>query len=227
MKRLNIAMIMDGNRRFAKKRGLPAVKGHEFGAKKLEEVLKWGKEQNLASLTLYTFSTENFNRSKEEVDYIMKLFEKYFNDIKNKLDSKELSGLRIRFLGRLNLFPEKIQEICKYLEDKTKDNTEYLLQFCFGYGGRPEIIDAIKQIISDGIPKNQITEELVGKYLYSDIEPDIVIRTSGEVRLSNFLTWQSIYSEWFFLDKTWPEITKDDLNEVLLDYSKRNIRKGH
>lgn len=226
MSKLNIAMIMDGNRRFARKRGLPSVKGHEYGAKKLEEILKWAKGKDIASLTLYTFSTENFNRAKEEVDYIFKLFEEYFSKILNDINNKELSGLRIKFLGRLHLFPENIQKICKEIEEKTKDREEYLLQFCFGYGGRAELVDAVKELIKQGAKEEEVTEELIQDYLYSSIEPDIVIRTSGEIRLSNFLMWQSAYSEWFFLEETWPELTTEKIAKVIEDFHKRNRRRG-
>lgn len=220
--KLNIAIIMDGNRRWAVEKGLPKTAGHKFGAKKLEEVLDWCKEANLASLTLYTFSTENFNRSQEELDAIFSLFKEYFAKYKNDQRITE-EGVRIKFLGDLSLFPSDLQDICAELEDKTKDNSIFLLQFCFGYGGRNEITHAVKQLVKSG---EEITKTNLEKYLYTDIQPDILIRTSGEQRLSNFLPWQSTYSELFFIQNHWPAFTKEDFISVLDEFSQRQRRRG-
>ncbi len=224
MQRLNVAMIMDGNRRWAKDRNLPSYKGHEYGAEKIKDVLNYAKKNNWKSLTLFTFSTDNFNRDQKEIEFIFKLFVKYFKDLKNEI--QKIGDTKIRFLGRIQLFPEEIQIICKEIEELTKNNSEYILQFCFGYGGRLEIEDAIKNIVDKGYSKEEITQDLIKENLYSDIEPDIVIRTSGEKRLSNFLTFQSVYSEWFFLDVHWPSITNQDLDKVIAEFNLRERRLG-
>lgn len=226
-KRLDVAMIMDGNRRWAVAKGLPKVEGHRRGAETLRNVLKLAKELNFNSLTLYTFSTENFNRSKEELDYLFDLFRDYFSEVMEKgVKSGNFEGVKIRFLGDLNLFPEDIKDMCKKLEEKTENNNKYTLQFCFGYGGRYEIREAVKKIVAEGVKVEDITDDVISAHLYSSIEPDIVIRTSGEHRLSNFLTWQTVYSEWFFIDTPWPAFGKKELLEVIDEYHTRERRRG-
>ena len=225
--RLNIAMIMDGNRRWAKKAGKSALLGHEAGANTLQKVLEWCKKKNIYSLTLYTFSTENFKRPKDEVEGLFSLARQYFLRFKKE---KMTEDVRITFLGDLSLFPTDIQDICKELEEKTKHNKTYLLQFCFGYGGRQEIIHATKELIKDVqnnvVSIKDITESTFSKYLYTSIEPDIVIRTGGASRQSNFLPWQSTYSEWFYIDTFWPDITSSILDGILDTYTKRERRFG-
>lgn len=221
-------MIMDGNRRYAVKKLLPKVKGHEFGAKTFSKIAKSIKEiDEVNEFSFYTFSVQNFNRDKKEVDYIMNLFEKFFNEQIHILKEEKV---KIKFLGRLNLFPENIQKICKQAEEETKDFNEYRINFCFGYGGREELVDATKLIakqIKEGtLQPEDITEETISNELYSNNEPDIVIRTGGDHRTSNFLPWQTTYSEWFFLDKLWPEFKVDDLKECISQFNKRERRFG-
>lgn len=221
-------MIMDGNRRYAVKKLLPKVKGHEFGAKTFSEIAKSIKKlKNVNEFSFYTFSVQNFNRNKKEVDYIMNLFREFFKEQIPKLKEEEI---KIKFLGRLELFPQDIQDLCEQAEEETKDFNEYRINFCFGYGGREEITDATKSIakqIKEGnLQPEDITEEIISKELYSNHEPDIVIRTGGDHRTSNFLPWQTTYSEWFFLNKLWPEMKVEDLKECISQFNKRERRFG-
>jgi tritrans,polycis-undecaprenyl-diphosphate synthase [geranylgeranyl-diphosphate specific] len=180
---------------------------------------------DIKELTLYTFSIQNFNRPKNEFDFLMKLFKETFEQFRDdpRIDKY---GIKINFIGRWQLFPQDIQDSFRYLEEKTKNNTNYILNFAMAYGGREELLDAIKSIVAEKIPADKITEELVAKHLYMDSEPDIVIRTGGEKRISNFLPWQSIYSELFFIDKMWPEFEKEDLQKILDEYEHRDRRFG-
>jgi len=203
-----------------------AIFGHSMGAKKLEEVLEWCREINAKSLTVYAFSTENFSRTKEEKEKLFSIFKDYYNKLMEKAKNKKNKEVRVKFLGDLGLFPKDVEEICRNLEEKTKDNAKYLLQFCFGYGGRREIISAVKKMIQDSVDTNKIDEDLFEKYLYTDIKPDLVIRTSGEKRLSNFLTWQTIYSELFFVDTFWPDFSKKEFLDIISNYHLRNKRNG-
>jgi len=226
----HIAIILDGNRRFAKRLMMKPWMGHEWGFKKLEKLFQWLSEiKYVKELTLYAFSIQNFNRPKEEFDYLMKIFremcDKYSDDKKIKENK-----IRINFIGRSYLFPKDFQEKMKNLMEKTKNNKEYLVNIALAYGGREEVIDATKKI-AEQIKKgklniDQINEEIFSKNLYMNDEPDIIIRTGGEKRTSNFLIWQSWYSEWFFLEKTWPEFEKKDLLNIIEEYKKRERRFG-
>lgn len=218
----HIAIIMDGNRRYAKKHGLPLLKGHEKGAEIVEKLFDWAEELNVKELTLYSFSIQNFKRTKAEFGYLMKLFEIFFRKAMNKL--KKNPKVQFHFIGRMNLFPRKIQILAKELEQKSRNNKKLKINIAFGYGGREEIIDAVKKIIKKGI-KN-INEKTIADNLYMSSEPEIMIRTGGEQRTSNFLPWQSIYSEWFFPKKLWPEFTKKDLKEILAEFKTRERRFG-
>ena len=224
----HICIIIDGNRRYAKKIGIDPLKGHEYGYEKLKKAMDWCKELGVKELTIYTFSTENFNRPKEEVNFLMRLFEKAFKELRN--DKNKLKDLRIRFIGRISMFSRAIQKIMNELMDLTINNGPYIVNFAMGYGGRSEIIDATKKIaqqVKDGKLKiDEINEESFKKNLYLESYPDLFIRTS-ESRLSNFLTFQSAYSEIIFLpDKLWPEFEKDDLIKCIEEFSRRNRRFG-
>ncbi|MGE0793197.1 MAG: polyprenyl diphosphate synthase [Candidatus Woesearchaeota archaeon] len=223
----HIAMIMDGNRRFAKKKGLESKEGHNYGANKLKEVLEWCKEFKIYELTIYSFSMQNFNRSKDELDYLFNLMKNEFKKLSKEEDKINKAGLKINFLGRLNLLPEDVRKICEEVTEKTKNNSNYKLNICMAYGGREEIIDAVKKIVDEKIPSDVIDEDVIANHLYLNSNPDLVIRTSGEVRTSNFLPWQTIYSEWFFIEHTWPEFSKEDFVNIITEFKeKREIRKG-
>lgn len=223
-------MIMDGNRRFAKRLMKEPWNGHEYGAKKLENVLKWCKEAGVRALTVFAFSLQNFNRPKREFDYLMKLFKKFFGEMKERESEVNKEDIRIKFHGRRHMFPEDIQQIISETEEMTKDNSAYDLNICFGYGGREEIVDASKRLAEDvkagKVYPEDVSEEMLDNYMYMSDKPDIIIRTGGDRRTSNFLSWQSAYSEWFFIDKMWPEFEKEDFKAVLDDFKSRDRRFG-
>lgn len=223
----HIGIILDGNRRFAKRLMLKPSKGHEWGYEKVKKVFEWAKECDVKELTLYTFSVENFDRPKDEFNYLMKLFAKAFADLKD--EDERLDQIRVNFIGRLWMFPKNVKGAMDELMEKTKDNGPYTINFAMAYGGRAEIIDAVKKLaaqVKDGsVDIDQINEDTFAKNLYLESNPDLVIRTS-EKRLSGFLTWQSVYSEIIFLEKLWPEFEKEDFVECIEEYQKRQRRYG-
>jgi tritrans,polycis-undecaprenyl-diphosphate synthase [geranylgeranyl-diphosphate specific] len=225
----HIAIILDGNRRWAKARGLPAFKGHEEGAENVKRLLGWCKDLGIKELTLYCFSMENFKRSKEEVAFLMALFGKFFDKIATSKEIKE-NKVRVKALGRTHLLPKGLREKIAKAEDATRGFAGHRLNLCIAYGGRQEVVDAVKRIgeaIQDGdLDHNEIDEKAISERLYADSEPELIIRTSGERRTSNFLIWQAAYSEWTFPQKTWPEFTKDDLIGCIKDYNSRERRFG-
>jgi len=219
---LHIAMIMDGNRRYGQKNLGNKLQGHSKGGEKLKEVIKWCSKKDIKILTLYTFSTENFNRSQEELFAIFKLFRKYFKELLEEKSLKE-KGLKIKFLGKLDLFPADLQEMMNEIIAKTAHNDKHTLNFCMGYGGHQEIMDAVNKAIKLG---NEVSEKDFEKLLYMEEKPDIVLRTGGNIRTSNFLPWQTAYSEWYFLEEMWPEITTEKLDWILEDFTKRQRNFG-
>lgn len=222
----HIAIILDGNRRWAKKNKLAKFKGHEAGFKKIKNLLKWCIDLGIKEVTLYCFSTENFKRSKKEVDYLFNLFRKQFDSF-SKEDIIHKNKVRINVIGRISIFPKDIQKKMEEIMGKTKKYNNYILNLALAYGGRAEIIDAIKNILKNKrINIKDISENLLNKHLYLSDEPDLLIRPGGEKRISNFLTWQSVYAELIFLDKYWPEFTKKDLIRCIDDYKKRERRYG-
>jgi len=220
--KLHIGIILDGNRRFAKRLMKEPWKGHEYGAEKVEILFDWCKELNIKELTLYAFSLENFNRPKREFDFLMNIFEKEFTRLK---DDKRLekNKIKIRFIGKRQLLNKEIQKLMNELEEKTKNNNNYIINFAIAYGGRQEILDAIKKLKESD---EEINEENFQKNLWLSSQPDFIIRTGGEKRTSNFLPWQAVYSEWIFLDKMWPEFTKEDLIACIEDFQNRQRRFG-
>ncbi len=225
----HVAIILDGNRRYAKKLGLNPIKGHEYGAKKLIDILKWLKEAGVKQATLYTFSTENMKRNPIEVGALITLFSA---SIKKALNDKriEQNKTRIKFIGRLEILPKGMQKDMKELMEKTKNYSDFTVNFAMGYGGKAEIVDAAKKLAADAksgrLKEEDITEETFAKYLYIADEPDLLIRPGGEKRLSNFLPWQLAYSEFIFLDKLLPELTRQDILDCISEYEKRDRRKG-
>ncbi|MCD6476652.1 MAG: di-trans,poly-cis-decaprenylcistransferase [Candidatus Aenigmarchaeota archaeon] len=228
----HIGVIMDGNRRLAKRLMKNPWKGHEYGANKVKDFLKWCHELGIKCITLYAFSIQNFNRPKREFNYLMKLFEREFLDICNKNHEAHKYKVRIKALGRINLLPKKVQMAIKKAEQATKNYNKFLLNFAIAYGGQEEIVDAIKKIalkVKKGLIKPaSINESLVKKSLYTNGQPypDLIIRTGGEKRVSNFMLWQGAYSELYFIDKMWPEITKRDFMKAIKDFEKRQRRFG-
>ncbi|MBW3022009.1 di-trans,poly-cis-decaprenylcistransferase [Candidatus Woesearchaeota archaeon] len=226
----HVAIIMDGNRRFAKRLMLEPWKGHEIAAEdNLERLCDWCEEAGVNELTLYAFSTENFNRPKREFDFLMKLFKKIFRELLE--DPKVMErGLCVRFIGRLQMFDDEIQELVKKVMDRTCDNSDFFLNIAIGYGGRHEIVDGVRKVIGLAkkgmIDEDDIDENTFKNYLYNGSEPDLIIRTGGEKRLSNFLMWQSAYSELIFLDKMFPEFNKEDFDWCIKEYGERERRFG-
>jgi len=203
--------------------------GHEWGAKKIEKLFDWCKELDIKELTLFTFSVENFNRPKKEFNYLMNLFEREFEKIK---DDKRIyeNRIKINFIGRLYMFPEKLQEKMKVLMERTKEHKDFLINFAMAYGGRAEILDAAKRIaekIEKGeLKSGEVDEKVFREHLYLDSDPDLIIRT-GESRLSGFLLWQASYSELIFLtDVLWPEFSKEHFINCINEYKKRQRRFG-
>lgn len=230
----HIGIILDGNRRFAKKLMLKPWKGHEWGYDKVKKLCEWCKEIGIPELTVYAFSVQNFQRPKEEFDYLMKLFNKAFieltEELKQENKKKTLDQIQVRFIGRTWMFPPEIQEEMKKLTEITAGKTPYKINFAMAYGGREEVIDAVKKI-ADAVQKgkmniNAINEQSFSENLYLQSEPELIIRTGGDHRTSNFLIWQSHYSEWFFLEKTWPEFEKQDLLQVINEFQTRERRFG-
>lgn len=225
----HVAIILDGNRRLAKRLGLDPWKGHELGHTKTKELLKWCYQLDIKELTLYAFSMQNFNRPKQEFDYLMDIFRAACREL---LSDKKIMehDVRVVFVGRIENFPQDLSQMMRQIMEKTKNNKTYKLNLAMAYGGREEITDAVKKIakqVEEGIiSSEEINESVIQRNLYMESEPDLIIRTSGEIRTSNFLPWQAIYSEWIFLKKCWPEFELDDLIECVKEYSQRDIRKG-
>ncbi|HLD97037.1 MAG TPA: polyprenyl diphosphate synthase [Candidatus Nanoarchaeia archaeon] len=229
----HVAIILDGNRRFARRLMLKPWMGHEWGKQKVGKLLEWCAELGIRELTLYAFSIENFNRPKEEFDYIMALFRAACEELKNDSKLQERGnalGIKVRFLGRLGMFPDDVQKLMRESMEKTANNTGLVVNFCMAYGGRQEITDAARSLASDvaagKILPQDVNDETLKHYLYTADEPDLIIRTGGEQRLSGFLLYQSSYSELFFISKMWPEFEKEDLVGILEEFKQRNRRFG-
>lgn len=219
----HIGIILDGNRRYAKKMLKEPWKGHNLGAENVERLFDWCKDLKVRELTLYVFSMQNFKRDKKEVDYLMDLFCRFFDSEKIKEKIKD-NKIKVNFIGRTHLLPQKVQDIIATLPPETIDHDGFKANFAMAYGGREEIIDGVNRIIKEKV--KEVTEETFSQYLSLQSEPDLIIRTGGEKRTSNFLVWQSWYSEWFFIDKYWPEFEKEDLVKVLEEFNQRERRFG-
>ncbi len=226
----HIAIIMDGNRRWAKAKGLKPNDGHKAGAENVKKIVKYAYECNLKYLTLYAFSTENWKRDKTEVSLLMKLLEKFTDDL---LNGKEKREIRIKIYGDITPLNKKLQDNIRKLEDGTKEYNKMVLGICLNYGGRDEILMATKSIVNDvlagKIKKEDVTKEMISSYLYTKgtPDPDLIIRTSNEYRLSNFLTWQSTYSELYFpFNVMWPDFDEKQFDKAIEEYIKRNRRFG-
>jgi len=221
----SVGIIMDGNRRWAKKRMLPAKLGHAEGGKTLKKICEAANEMGIKYLILYAFSTENWKRSQDEIDEIMRLIREFLDEFIQKFKSQDT---RIRFIGDRSRLDKDIIDKMNYVEDLTKDKEGTTLVLAVNYGGRDDIIRAFKKINNFGVDINELTENDFANYLdTAGIEnPELIIRTSGEQRISNFLIWQSAYSEFYFVDKYWPDFTKADLEDAIYDFCNRNRRFG-
>lgn len=221
----HIAIIMDGNGRWAKKRGMPRTVGHSAGAETFRKIGNFCKEIGVKYLTVYAFSTENWKRPQEEVDAIMGLLQKYLNEV---IRDAQKNGIRLKFLGDLSPLTPELRELCLKAEEATTEFEACQSNICLNYGGRDEIVHAVRACAAEGIDLAHITEEELGSHLYSAgiPDPDLVIRPSGEIRISNFLLWQSAYSEFYFTDVLWPDFTKEELLKAIASFQKRSRRFG-
>lgn len=218
----HLGVIIDGNRRWAKERGLPTLKGHQKGAEKVEELIKWSENKGVSMLTIFCFSTENWSREEKEINYLMKLTQalivKNFKSFKNE-------GIKIRVIGQKYRLPQSLQGEIEKAEKETADNDALTVNFALSYGGRAEIVEAFKNIINKKIPVDKITEQVISDNLWTS-DLDLIIRTGKEQRISNFLIWQAAYSELYFCPKYWPDFTEDDLNAAFLEFTNRQRRRG-
>lgn len=223
---VHIGIIIDGNRRWAKERNLPTFEGHLVGYEKIKQVPEWFFSRGVKILSFFAFSTENWNRGQEEVNYLMKLLKKAIDEEMEEVNKK---GYKILISGKIDELPGDLPESCQEAMNKTKDNIKGILNICLNYGGRAEIVDAIRKMIKNKVEVEQVHEGMVRKYLYNgDLpDPDIIVRTSGEQRLSGFELWQGAYSELFFLEKYWPEFEESDADLILEEYANRKRRFGN
>ncbi|MFY9228454.1 MAG: polyprenyl diphosphate synthase [Candidatus Microsaccharimonas sp.] len=221
----HVGYIIDGNRRWAKKHGLPTYEGHLAGYNAVKEVAFATLEQGVQFMSVYVFSSENWKRSQEEVKALMSLVLRLFTTDSKMFDE---NNIKLKVLGMREGLDTKIVKAIDKLEERTKNNTAGTLAVCMNYGGQREIVDAVKKIVQSGIDADKIDETLIAENLYgSEVPPvDVIIRTSGEKRLSNFMLWRSAYSELIFMDKMWPDMTKDDVTAIIKEYSRRHRRFG-
>lgn len=218
----HLGIILDGNRRWAKERGLPTLEGHHKGFENVKLIIQAAQDRGIETLTLFCFSTENWHRSKEEVDYLMDIFRKSLSDYFGKFNEK---NVKINVLGQKDKFARDIKEQIEKIESETKNNTGMTLNLALSYGGRAELVDAIKKIVKKGIDPDKITEDTVKDNLWTS-DADLIIRTGGEQRLSGFLLWQAAYSEFLFVKKYWPDFGENDLDAALAEYASRQRRFG-
>lgn len=223
-----LGFIMDGNRRFATSQGKDTLAGHTAGSETFQNVVAWVQAAGIPHAAFYAFSTENWQRSKPEVEYLMDLFEETIRQLIAKqaeAEAKNGEGVRVRIIGRRTDFSATLQQLMTELEVRTAKYVGTTIWLALSYGGRAEIIDAANQAITRG---ESVTEETFVQLLWTaDMpDPDMIVRTSGEQRLSNFLTWRSVYSELYFIDKNWPALTKDDFEDILKEYATRERRRG-
>jgi len=221
----HLAIIMDGNRRWAKEKGLASYKGHQAGRENVKKVIEWCQQSDIKILTLYAFSAENWQRPKREVDFLMKSFCQAFRQEIKELNKE---NIKINVFGRLSDLSNELQKLIKQATDLTKDNTQGILNLCINYSGRLELVDAFNSIKKQKASDQDINEEDIKHHLYGkDMpEPDLIIRTSGEKRLSGFLLWQAAYSELLFIDKYWPDFSKDDFDSAVDCFHQRKRRFG-
>lgn len=221
----HIAIIMDGNRRWAKEKNLPSAIGHKKGVDSLRNIVRACDDFGVKYLTVYAFSTENWNRKQEEVDFLMDLVAV---TLTNEIDEMHQEEVKISFIGDLSRLSDKLQKVINNSVIKTQNNNGVNLQIALNYGSRDEIIHAVKSIVKDNIPSDNIDEKLISDYLYTANipDPDLLIRTGGEKRISNYLLWQIAYSEIIVRDEFWPDFDKNSLYECLLEFGKRHRRYG-
>jgi undecaprenyl diphosphate synthase len=220
-----VAIIMDGNGRWARRRGLPVALGHRAGTKALRRTVEAAIDLGVRNLAVYAFSTENWSRPQDEVDALMEIFAE---TIERELPDLAEQGVRVRFIGRRDRAPAELRRRMESMEDRTELNSRLGLWIAFDYGGRAELVEAVRRIAESGVDPREIDENVVGAHLYAPElpDPDLLIRTSGELRISNFLLWQLAYAELVFVDRLWPDFDARDLRTALAEYAKRRRRFG-
>lgn len=221
----HVAIIMDGNRRWAEVRGLARLEGHRRGLENMRSVVSYLGDRQVKYVTIFAFSTENWSRPRDEVEGLLRLLEER---IEQETQGFHRMGVKLRHLGSLDRLSPSVKRSIKKAVELTKNNTSLTLSFAFNYGGRSEILHAVRQLISEGIPTQDIDESLFNRYLYTTGLPDVdlLIRTGGELRISNFLIWQMAYSEYYFTDVLWPDFNGKEVDKALLAYSQRQRRFG-
>ena len=221
----HVAIIMDGNGRWAKARGLPRTEGHRAGTENLRRILRAAVQNGIEVLTIYAFSTENWSRPRAEVRMLLRILETV---IDRELDELNAEGVQLRHIGELDGISGGLQKKIHKAMELTKNNTRLIVNIAFNYGGRDEIVHAVRRIIEDGIPADQVNEALIDSYLYTGglPDPDLIIRTSGELRVSNFLIWQGAYSEYYATPTYWPDFDETELKRALVSYAQRKRRFG-
>jgi len=221
----HVGIIVDGNRRWAKERKLPTFAGHKKGAERIEEIVKYAQELGIKIITIYAFSTENWKRVEEETSYLMELFETY---ARNKMEDANDLGVQVRILGDLQGLPNSLQEVLSKLITLTRSNEKLILNLALNYGGRDELVRTFRKLLLINMTASKLTEELININLDTAglPDPDMIIRTSGEQRLSNFLPWQGTYAELYFPKVNWPDFDKKQLDIALEEYQKRQRRMG-
>lgn len=221
----HVGIIMDGNGRWARQRGLPRIAGHRKGTENLRRVLRAAVEFGIKILTIYAFSTENWGRPEEEVQGLLAILR---HMIDREVPELHKEGVRLRHLGRLERIPPKLEQKILDAIELTKDNDRLTLNVAFNYGGRAEIVDAIRDIIAEGVTPEDVDGTVVSEHLYTagQPDPDLIIRTSGEMRLSNFLIWQAAYAEFYITPTLWPDFDKGELYSALEDFNQRERRFG-
>ncbi len=221
----HLAIIMDGNGRWARSRGLPRLAGHQAGTENIRRILEACVEHGIKILTLYAFSTENWGRPSAEVRGLMRILEQ---TIDRELSELHRNGVQLRHIGRLEGIAEGLKQKVRGAIELTKHNDRIILNVAFNYGGRAEIVDAVQRIVENGVEPDRLDEDLFSQYLYTAglPDPDLIIRTAGELRISNFLIWQSAYAEYYATPTYWPDFNQEELEEALLEYSRRDRRFG-
>ena len=222
----HLAIIMDGNRRWAKQKNLPSFRGHKHGLGVFKDISKYCQKKGIKILTVFAFSTENWNRSKTEINFLIKLFLSLFS----KKDIQELQDreVKLNIIGQKKRFSALLQKKMKKAEEQTKNNKNFILNIALSYGGRADIVEATKKILKKGLSSEEIDESLFSQYLWTKglQDPDLIIRTGGEKRISNFLIWQGAYSELYFSDTLWPDFNKEELDKIFEDYATRKRNFG-
>ncbi|MEK7632111.1 MAG: polyprenyl diphosphate synthase [Patescibacteria group bacterium] len=221
----HVGFIMDGNRRWAKGKGLPNIEGHRHGYGNVKNVLRWCLARGIHVVTVFAFSAENWNRSKKEVSYLMHLMGWAVKDVLKELQEKKI---QLRIIGKIEELPETLQSKLQRAAEVTKNNSKAILNIAVNYGGRAEILDGVRKLIRTGVKASQLTEQKFSDALYTQglPDPDLIIRTSGEQRLSGFLLWEAAYAELYFTSKKWPEFNERELDRALVDYAQRKRNFG-